>query len=386
MNKIRVVHHSKYIGYSGTDRTAQLFCKYLTQGDKYEPFLVYRDVPGTQQRLDVAREWIGADHVIPYEWIPGKKGKVSPFLPEHDNLHEVLTEIDPQIVHLHRSGYAEHPGFRYMYPKAKWVETNIFGYKDESPEDQFDLHIYISDFIRGTAAKAGAPKGTILYNPIEMPVLDMTTANKIICREALLKRLSLPSDAILLGRVGRADNFDPISLKAFKRVVEHFPNAYYLVVNPCDNWCRVAQEQGVEANVRFLDPIIDDGQLSAFYHGLDIYAHARSDGECCPCNIQEAMMHGIPIVSHESHAFNGQSEIIGNGGFCVPIGDWANYSECLLGLCANAPIADEDEQVFPIRDVFSKIARRRAMGNFEASCITSLLSGMYDWVLNEKGN
>ncbi len=92
-------------------------------------------------------------------------------------------------------------------------------------------------------------------------------------------------------------------------------------------------------------------------------------------------MHGLPIVSHESYAFNGQSEIIGNGGFCVPIGDWENYAECLIGLCANELIADEDEEVFPIRQVFGKMSRRRAMGNFEASCITGLLVGMYDWVL-----
>lgn len=384
MQKIRVVHHSKYIGYSGTDRTAQIFAKYLAQGDKYEPFIVYRDVPGTQQRLDVVRDWIGEDHVLPYEWVPGKKGKMSPFLPEYDNLHDVLTEIDPQIMHIHRSGYAEHPGFRYLYPNAKWVETNIFGYADESPEDQFDLHVYISDFIRGTAAKAGAPVGPVLYNPIEMPFLDMTPENKALCRDQLITMNSLPDDAILLGRVGRADNFDPISLKAFKRVVESFPNAYYLVVNPCDNWRRVAQEQGVHNNVRFLDPIIDDEQLSAYYRGLDIYAHARSDGECCPCNIQEAMMHGLPVVSHESYAFNGQSEIIGNGGFCVPIGDWESYAECLMGLCANGPIADEDENVHPIREVFGRMARRRAMGAFEASCITTLLEGMYDWVLSDE--
>jgi glycosyltransferase involved in cell wall biosynthesis len=384
MSKIKIVHYSKTVGFSGTDRTSQLFAKYLAQSDKYEPFIVYREGDAANNRLDIAKSWLGEDHVIGHMWRPGKKGKQPPYLPEHDNLHEVLTEIDPQIVHVHRSGYQEWPGFRYMFPKAKWVETNIFGYADNSPKDQFDLHIYISDFIRGTARKAGAPDGPVLYNPIEMPSFDMTAANKEICRRALLDCHNLPDDAILLGRVGRADNFDPISLRALKRVLQDFPNVYYLVVNPCENWRRVAREQDVEKNVRFLNPIIDDSELSAYYMGLDVYAHARSDGECCPCNIQEAMMHGLPIVSHESHSFNGQSEIIGNGGFCVPIGDWNSYAECVLGLCANEPIADEDEVVAPIRQVFGRMARRRAMGNFEASCITGLLAGMYDWVLENK--
>src|SRR6185436_4216458 len=134
MNKIRVVHHSKTIGYSGTDRTAQLFCKYLAQGDKYEPFIVYREDDDANTRLDIVKSWLGEDHVIPYEWTPGKKGQQPPYLPERDNLHEVLKQIDPQIMHVHRSGYQEWPVFRYMSPKAKWIETNIFGYKDASPE------------------------------------------------------------------------------------------------------------------------------------------------------------------------------------------------------------------------------------------------------------
>jgi glycosyltransferase involved in cell wall biosynthesis len=388
-DKIRVVHHSKSIGYSGTDRSAQLMCKYLKQREDcpYEPFLVYRVDPqhpdAGKERLEIVKEWLGEDHVIPYHWVPGKQTHQSPFMPAEDNLYEVLAEIDPVIVHLHRSGYAEWPGFRYMAPRAKFVETNIFGYVDQSPERQIDLNIYISEFIARLASKAGSPDGGILYNPIEIPARDMTEANKLFCRNRLINRFNLPQDAIILGRVGRADNFDPISLNAFKRVQEEFTNAYYLVVNPCDHWRRHTDRLGLK-NVRFLDPIVDDLELSDFYRGLDIYAHARSDGECCPCNIQEAMMHNIPVVSHESAAFNGQSEIIGDGGFCVPIGDAQNYAEVLIGLCANEPIADIDEVVKPIREVFGRQARRRAMRYFEASYVVYKLIQMYDYVMEKK--
>jgi glycosyltransferase involved in cell wall biosynthesis len=270
-----------------------------------------------------------------------------------------------------------------MYPKAKWVETNIFGFNDESPERQMDFNIYISEFIRKTALNASNEEGTVLYNPIEVPVLDMTPKNKLLCREALLRSYNLPDDAILLGRVGRADNFDPIALRAMERVEKEFDNVYYIVVNPCENWMRVSDDLGLR-NVRFAEPIIDDGALSAFYRGLDIYAHARSDGECCPCNIQEAMMHGLPIVSHESAIYNGQSEIIGDAGFCVPIGDHDAYADCLIGLIANENVADEDEHIVPIRYHFGRAARRRAMRYFEAETTTSKLVGIYDWVLENK--
>lgn len=383
MNKIRVVHHSKYVGYSGTDRTAQLFCKYLNQSDKYEAFLVYRQGMN-DERLQIVKDILGEDHVIPYEWTPGKKGQRPPYLPEHDNLYDVLKQIDPQIVHLHRSGFTEWPGFRYMAPKAKWVETNIFGYKDNAPEPQIDINVYISQYIQSTALNAGGPNGPVLYNPIEMPVLDMTPENKDACREHLLSTFKLPHNAVILGRVGRADNFDPIALKAFKEVEDVHPEAYYLVVNPCQGWHDTVRQLGIK-NVRFSGPIVNDDELSKFYLGLDIYAHARHDGECCPCNIQEAMMHGIPVISHESMIFNGQSEILADSGFVVPVGHHEAYRDVMMQLVENPEMATEDEKGrIRLRAHFSREARRRAMRFFEASVVTSQLMQIYDWTLTKK--
>lgn len=383
MSKIKVVHHSKTVGFSGTDRTAQLFCKHLAEGGKYEPFIVYREGDAANTRLDIVRSWLGDDHVIPYQWTPGKKGQQPPYLPERDNLYDVLKQIDPQIMHVHRSGYAEWPVFRYMAPNAKWIETNIFGYKDNSPEPQIDLNLYISDYIRGMALRAGSPDGPVLYNPIEQPFLDMTPENKLACRERLLSLFKLPQNAVLLGRVGRADNFDPISLRAFKEVEDVHPEAYYLVVNPCQGWHDTVRQLGIK-NVRFSGPIVADDELSKFYMGLDIYAHARHDGECCPCNIQEAMMHGLPVVSHESAIFNGQSEILAESGFVVPVHDHVAYRDVLIALVENSELANEDETKVRIRAHFGREARRRAMRHFEASCVTSTLSNIYDWTLKNK--
>lgn len=387
MSKIRVVHHSKYLGYSGTDRTAQLFCKYLAKSDRFEPFIVYRNMPDTYQRLDIVKEWLGADHVISYEWEPGEQGKGAPYIPEKCDLQQVLADIDPDIVHLHRTGYAEHPGFRYMAPRAKWVETNIFGEADHTPEHQIDLHIYISDYIRNRAMGNGSPNGPVLYNPIDQPVRDVLPEQQAACKEILRQRYGIPHAVegqvpMLLGRVGRADNFDPIALKAFAEVEKQFPEAFYIVINPCERWRTTASELGIQ-NIRFGDPIVDDDLLSDFYLGLDIYAHARHDGECCPCNIQEAMMHRLPVVSHESAIYNGQSEIIGNAGFVVPLGNYEAYRDVLTELIRNPEMATEDEQGrVRLREHFGLEARRRAMRYFEADCMTLQLMRMYDWVLN----
>lgn len=381
--KNRVVHHAKTVGYSGTDRTAQLFCKYLARSKNYEPFIVYREGDAANTRLEIAKRWLGDDHVIPYEWEPGESGRRSPWTPQRSNLNEVLAKIDPQIVHIHRSGYQEWPGFKQLAPRAKWIETNIFGYHDVS--GQMDAHIYISDFIRNRALSSGGRNGPVLYNPIEQPVLDMTLENKAACREEILARFKVPANAHVIGRVGRPDNFDPISLRAFAEVLDVNPDAFYLIVNPCDQWRKWAAKLDIEDNVRFIAPIVADDELSKFYMALDIYAHARHDGECCPCNIQEAMMHGIPVVSHESAIYNGQSEIVGDAGFVVPLGDHAAYRDVLLGLIANGEFMNEDETAkVRLRDHFSRAGRRRAMRYFEAETMTFHLTKIYDSLLTAK--
>lgn len=371
MDKIKVVHHTKSVGYSGTDRTAQLFAKHIDR-DKFDVYIVYRD-SDTNERLDIAREWLGEDKVLPYMWVPGKSGKVAPYLPEAQNLDQVLSDIDPDIVHIHRSGYAEWPGMRSLAPRAKWVETNIFGYNDASSERQIDLNLYVSDFVKQAALKAGNKEGPVLYNPVELPHLDMTPENRLHCREKLLRRFGMPDDAVILGRVGRSDNFDAISLKALKHIDSD--KAFYLVVNPCDNWKQWAKNLRLN-NVHFIDPIVDDAELSSFYMGLDIYAHARYDGESFGVSIAEAMMHGVPVLSHYSGAYNGQAEIIESGGFCVPVGDDEGYARVLGQLVENPDV----------RRHFGLEGRRRAMRDFEASCIASKLAKMYEYVLNNEGN
>lgn len=354
--KIKIVHHSKTVGYSGTDRTAQLFCKYLDK-DKFEPFIVYRLDDSNNQRLDIIRQWLGNDHVIGYNWEPGKKGRNPPYLPEVDNYFEIIQSIDPHIVHYHFSGYNEWPVFKYLSPKAKIVTTNIFGYNDLNK--QADMTIYISNYIRD---RAKDPNGLVLYNPIEQSVFE----NKFICKNKLLDRYNIPHNAILLGRVGRADNFDPISLKAFSEIGKHIQEAWYIVVNPCQGWIDTAKKLDIQ-NIRFVPPIIDDKELSEFYMGLDIYAHARHDGECCPTNIQEAMMHGLPIISHDSFIYNGQSEIIGDCGFCVPIDNWEAYKHVLEMLISNKDL----------RLDYGVKARNKAISCFDAQYITSKLENFY---------
>jgi glycosyltransferase involved in cell wall biosynthesis len=376
---MRVVHHSKTIGYAGTDRVAQLFCKYLLEKNDVEPFLMYRE-GDTDDRLEIVRDILGNDRVVPYQHEHAPSAR-PPYYPLSSNFAEVLAGIKPDILHVHRSGYPEWPLVPGMIPDGcKVVETNIFGNADIT--GIVDINIYISEHIRNRATGLGNPHGPMIFNPTDRPSyrpdIPGPEAHFYAKRELigdLQERYAFKltkKESIFVGRVGRPDNFDPIALKAWANTQDHFPNAYYLVVNGCKRWRETASELGCE-RVIFMDPIIDDFELSRFYTALDVYAHARHDGECCPCNIQEAMMHGVPVISHVSQIYNGQSEIIGDAGFVAPFSHHDNYAEILWNLLANAELRDE----------FSILARRRAMRHFEASCVTTGLVNCYKAVLEK---
>ena len=77
----------------------------------------------------------------------------------------------------------------------------------------------------------------------------------------------------------------------------------------------------------------DSIEISKFFNTIDCLAHYRVDGECCPVNIQESMIHGKPVISHVSSVFNGQIEIISDCGFVV--NDSYEYASKMMILMEN---------------------------------------------------
>lgn len=361
---MRIVHHSKTIGYAGTDRTAQLFVKYLNKLPNIEAFLVYRANDDTS-RLEECKATIGEQYLIPYEHEHQPKA-LPPYFPKSDNLVEVLASLQPDIFHIHRGGHPEWPGMKSICPTAKFVETNIFAGIDLSPD--IDLHIYISNFIAVRAHLLHGKPGPILLNPTEKPfITDFAAA-----RFDLRRRLFLPDDAIVLGRVGRPDNFDPIALNAFQIVVARHPNAYYAVVNPCNRWREVVERQNIK-NVVFLPKIVNDVELSMFYGGIDIYAHARVDGECQPCNLNEAMYHGVPVVTHVADTYQGHVEQVNESGagFVAGHHNHKEYAGYLMRLIVNK----EDRNNMGLAGI------QWAEMNVDAEVVTQRLAEIYREVL-----
>ncbi len=326
MNKIRVAHYTKSCSYSGTDRTAQTFCKHLDK-DKFDVYYLYNK-NAANERLNIVKDLLGTNHVIEIDHEDAVNPQ-PPYHPARTNLWDILHNLTPDIFHLHHSGHNEHPLLpRLKENVRKVVTTNIFGYSS-SYDFLIDKKIFICQYIWKMAGSPQNSKIEILNNPIEPPV---TT-------EDLREELGLEAQEVVLGRVGRADNFCPISLDALAILKKKYGlTPRYLIVNPCKNWMEKAFDLGIDDQCIFYGPVYGDANLSRLYNTMDILAHARSDGEVDSVTLGQAFIHGKPVVTHCSGGHNGQVEQINlsNGGFYADSTHASEqYAHQLLALISN---------------------------------------------------
>jgi glycosyltransferase involved in cell wall biosynthesis len=108
---------------------------------------------------------------------------------------------------------------------------------------------------------------------------------------------------------------------------------------------------------------------------MDIYTHARADGETFGVNIAEAMIHGKPVVTHIAEpsvpgmgVFQSQTDLIDNAmnGFVCEnnVDDYAQALRILI---------DSDF----LRQEFGVHAREKALEEYEAAVCTAKLEDIY---------
>lgn len=383
MEKIRVIHHSNQLGLGGTEKTMQLFCKYLDK-DIFDVHVITPKypVPLYRLKLNTLKALLGSKKA------KAKKAQFeqnSSRLPEFikilgserihlytlNTLPKIMKELSPHILHVHHAGEIEPPldQTRAISDIPVIFTTNVFGGQGRSPEQQrISKILFVSNWLKEVAApwSKGDPRCGVLYNPVEKP---FTYAD-------LRSEMNIPKDTFVIGRIGRnADDIhDPISLSAYKEIENK--NTLFLAISPPPIMVREAQAMGIK-NIRFIDPSTDDVFLSRFYNTIDVLAHARSDGETFGCVIAEAMIHGKPVVTHMSNIRNAQAELVDEScGFVTYQNDYIAYAAFLKKIM--------DDNALKLK--MGEAARNKALTNFEAGIVTKKLESLYLEELKRAGH
>lgn len=295
MKKIKILFYSHTIDYAGTWRSHERILLNLDKNifDVYVFFNPNKD----NNRLSYLKTKLNENKIIPFYASVEKNGGDLGYSYKENNFVEVCNKYNFDIIHFARGGWYEWPFTQRICPIQ--IETNIFGSRDNS--DYLDCSVAICDVI----SKVRGGSDYTVYNPIPLPYDD---------KNNLLKEFKIPKEYFVFGRIGRPDNFDPISLDVLYKFKQTRNDFVYIVIGACNSFKNKVNEMGLNDVCIILNTTNDDYFIHKFYNSLDLFLHYRSDGECHSTAISQSMIYGVPVLSHEA-GLNGQIETIGNGGF-----------------------------------------------------------------------
>lgn len=351
--KQKILFYLKSLGIGGTEKSAQLFAKYINR-DIFDIKVLY-DGCGCLDRLKIFKRNLAFQELISYE--------------NEAEARHIISNIKPDIFQVFKSGFPDGFPNPEDVSYAKYCIYNIFGFFDPNPLIAKD--IYMSEWLgrnKFSMLPENYPRFSWVNGPVEKPC---TTSN-------YRKLLKIPDDYIVLGRTGRPDNgiYDAISVNAMSRLKDKY-KFLYLVLAPPE--AMLEDLNRLEIPHIAMSPTISDSRISKFYNTIDIYTHSRLDGETYGMNIAEAMMHGRPIITHYSrpnnvkvHAFQAQTHIVNHGenGFVADGVD--QYTMFLETLLSNPDLCHE----------MGENAQEKALCEFEAGICARKLESIYMELIN----
>jgi len=279
-------------------------------------------------------------------------------VPTHDWVDtDFWQKFDAQkydLVQAGKAGHAEYPFHLLKLPVVEYV--TLMAGVDRSPNLAWSIHL--SQWQRRQWFRAGGQldKSSVIPIPAEPPV----------CTDNLRHALGIPPDALVAGFHQRADNhiFSPIPLQAFAKLEQ--PDRHFIIMGGGSAYRQQTVQLGLK-NVHFLDHSGDAAQISRFLNTLDIFAHGRRDGETFGAVLAEAMMHGLPCLSHPSlvNDNNAQPETMGPAGLFAR--DLDDYTDKLRAL-----FVDND-----LRARLAAKARPHAEAYYSLPACVEALSAVY---------
>jgi len=297
-----VIHHINELSVGGTTKIIQTLLPYFLKDKKYKHYVSYK------KWIDISRESdfisvIGEERMLPYNT-------------EHDFL-EIVKHLKPHIIQRYSAGIPEFPFVEQVKEHTNhFVSLSTFGEQDETID--ISAVIYVSLHVQFFMGKQKEKN----HYTVRVPVIDKPQ------NKNLRKELGIEDDIYVFGRIGRSDDniYDPINIKAYSMI--ETDKTCFISVNSSQKMLQDIKQFNIK-NFVDIPQNIDYIYISKFYNTIDVLAHARKDGECCPTNIAESFSHSKPVISHYGDRFNGQIENIQNAGFTVLHNDIKEYARIM---------------------------------------------------------
>lgn len=336
----------------GTSKTAFLLSKGL-KNLGHEVLILY-NVKSDLTRLKQFQELLG---------ISGCRGYSSQSEGEF-----LINHVKPDIIHCHCDGgpHWPQPGIHIDF-SIPYVQTSVFGVPNPNAYVKKTLFVshWLMKYVMGQNYEPR--KGSrydFLNNPVEMP---KTSDN-------LRAEFGIPADALVLGRSGRPDNgiYLDVNVRAAEVLFSKYPNLLFFVLAPPPKMIEDLEKSKIP--YRIMEPTVDDERISKYYNSLDVFAHARSDGETQGLCLSEAGIHSVPCLTIlTASPFKAQAETVQHGitGYVAnSLEDYTMYLDLLL---------DNSN----LRVQMGQAGQRYIFDNYGLKTVTTKLVGIYEDLLED---
>jgi glycosyltransferase involved in cell wall biosynthesis len=342
MATIRVLQACNQLGIGGTEKTLQIFSKYLDRS-RFEVF--------------ACGLLAGGPRVQELERL-GIKVMIRP-----PDLNALIAELKIDIYHVYRAGDQE-PG-TLPYKQHGWpkiVETNVFNAIDPVGTTVIDAHVFFSGWSRddylGKYGRFHGKNYAVLYGPIDFEEFPRKP------REF----------SWTIGRCSRADDqkWHTVCVDILPKVWRKVPEMRCRFRGATPRIQARLQELGIEDRVELSEPTVN---VADFYQGLDVYTHGARVGEGYGVVLAEAMASALPVVTiatPQRKKCNAQAEVVEHNvtGYVARYG-W-QYAAAVIELLQNPRL----------REQFGQRGYEKAREEFEASKLTRKLERLYTDVMD----
>ena len=337
MAKIRVLQACNQLGIGGTEKTIQVFSKYLDRS-RFEVFACGLRAGGPRVE-ELAR--LGVQVVV-----------------QPPDLDAFIRDLKIDIYHVYRAGDYELGTLpRRCNGRPRVVETNVFNAIDHAENILIDAHVFFSewsrqDYLRKYCRFPGK-RYEVLYGPIDFD--EFTPVRREF--------------SWTIGRCSRPDDqkWHRVCVDMLPKVWKKVPQMRCRFRGATERVKARLKDLGIEGKIELSEPTVG---VADFYAGLDVYTHGARVGEGYGVVLAEAMASRLPVVTlatPQRKKCNAQAEVVEHNvtGFVCRF-TW-QYADAVIELLEN----------HALRERFAERGYEKAREQFEAAQLTRKLEALY---------